>query len=139
MAHDSPDRTTRPAASSNRSFGSVFAIVFASIALCPLAAGHPPKIWALLVAALFAGAVILAPSHLAPLNRLWTMVGACLHRIVSPIVLAFIFFVVITPTGMLMRLLGKHPLQLRFDKAATSYWIVRRPPGPAPETLKDQF
>jgi len=65
--------------------------------------------------------------------------GDILHRIASPIALAILFYGVVTPTGLLMRLFGKDPLRLRFDREAKSYWIAREPPGPAPESLKDQF
>jgi hypothetical protein len=65
--------------------------------------------------------------------------GMLLHRIVSPIALGIMFFLVITPMGLLMRALGKDPLRLRLRPDEGSYWIDRRPPGPAPETMKDQF
>jgi hypothetical protein len=81
----------------------------------------------------------LSPAALAPLNRVWTRFGLLLHRIVSPVVLGVMFFVVVTPMGLIMRALGKDPLRLRFDRDARSYWIDRRPPGPAPDTLNNQF
>ena len=82
---------------------------------------------------------VVYPQMLAPLNRLWFRFGLLLHKIVSPVVLAIMFFLVFTPTGMIMRALGKDPLRLRLDKNATSYWIERTPPGPSPESLGDQF
>jgi hypothetical protein len=82
---------------------------------------------------------LLWPAVLAPLNRIWTRFGLLLHRIVSPVVLGVMFFGVVTPMGLVMRALGKDPLRLRFDPAARTYWIERRPPGPAPDTLNNQF
>ncbi len=82
---------------------------------------------------------VFYPKLLAPLNHLWFKFGLLLHKIVNPVVLAIMFFLVITPIGLLMRALGKDPLRLRLDKAATSYWIDRTPPGPSPDTLGDQF
>jgi hypothetical protein len=76
---------------------------------------------------------------LAPLNRLWLKFGLLLHKVVSPIVLGVMFFLVITPIGLTMRAFGKNPLRLKLDKQSGSYWIERVPPGPAPESLKDQF
>jgi hypothetical protein len=73
------------------------------------------------------------------LNRLWLRFGLLLNRIVSPIVLGFLFYAVITPTGMIIRRAGRDPLRLQWDANAASYWIERRPPGPAPETMSNQF
>jgi len=91
------------------------------------------------VGAAFLVVAWLRPAVLAPLNRAWTRFGLLLHRIVSPIVLGVMFFVVITPMGLVMRALGKDPLRLRYDREARTYWIDRRPPGPAPDTLNNQF
>jgi len=73
------------------------------------------------------------------LNKLWFHFGLLLHKIVSPLVMGLLFFVTVTPIGLLMRTLGKTPLKLEFDKDADSYWILRDPPGPAPDTMKRQF
>jgi hypothetical protein len=124
---------------SNRSFGLVFAGFFAIIGLLPLFFGHPPRAWSLLIGAAFLVAAFAFPSLLAPLNRAWMGFGMFLHRIVSPVVLGFMFFIVVTPIGLLMRLLGKDFLRLKLERQAGSYWIERRPPGPPPESLKDQF
>ena len=68
-----------------------------------------------------------------------TGLGLLLHKVVNPIVMAFVFFGAVLPTGFIMRSLGKDPLRLKYQPDANSYWIERRPPGPAPESLKDQF
>ena len=139
MGHEDFTPKTTIKASSERAFGLVFAAVFAIVALYPLISHAPVRWWSVAVAAAFAVAAFAAPKALAPLNRLWMRLGALLHKIVSPIVLGFMFFLVITPTGWLMRLFRKDPLRLRFDGDAKSYWIERSPPGPPPETFRDQF
>ncbi len=123
----------------NRSFGLVFAVVFTIIALYPLIRGREIRAWALIVAGIFALLAFFLPALLAPLNRVWFQFGLLLHRIVSPLVLGMMFYVAITPMSLLMRLFGKRPLELDFDPAAQSYWIIRDPPGPAPESMKNQF
>jgi hypothetical protein len=125
---------------SDRSFGLVFACVFALIGTS-MALGSPGRAypWFLLAAALFLAAAVFAPGILAPLNKVWTRFGLLLHRIVSPIVLGVIFYLVVMPIGLAMRLLGKSPLPLRFDRNATSYWITRAPPGPERGGFRDQF
>ncbi len=129
----------KPQGSSDRAFGLVFAAFFAIVALLPLWHGGAMRLWALAVAAAFGVLALAAPCVLAPLNRIWTMLGDLLHRIVSPIALGILFFGVVVPTGLLMRLVGKDPLRLAFDRQARTYWIERHPPGPPPESLKDQF
>jgi hypothetical protein len=139
MGHESFDREEAVRGSSERSFGLIFAAVFLVIAAFPLAFGGGVRLWSLGVAALFALAALAAPRVLAPLNRVWLKFGLVLHRVVSPIVLGIMFFLVITPIGLLMRALGKDPLRLRFDRGAATYWIAREPPGPPPDSFTDQF
>ena len=79
------------------------------------------------------------PAWLAPLNRVWFKFGLLLQRVVNPLVMAVIYFAVVTPTGLIMRALGKDPLHLRYDPDARSYWIPRDPPGPERESMKNQF
>lgn len=124
---------------SNRAFGLVFAAVFAVIAVLPLFKGGEPHLWALVVSALFLAAALTMPDVLRPLNRAWFKIGLGLHAIVNPIVMGLLFFAVLTPIGLLMRATGKDPLHRRFDKETDSYWIRRTPPGPAPESMKNQF
>jgi len=126
---------------SARSFGLVFATVFIIIALFPLLSDQQGslRLWALIVAAFFAITALTMPRLLEPLNKLWFRFGLLLHKIVNPLIMGLLFFVTVTPTGLLMRSLGKTPLKLGFDKSAESYWITRTPPGPAPESMKRQF
>ena len=95
--------------------------------------------YALVVAAAFGGFALAAPGVLAPLNKLWLKFGLLLHHIINPLVMGLLFFGVITPMALIVRLLGKDLLRLRFDAQAKSYWIPREPPGPAPDTMRHQF
>ena len=125
--------------SSDRSFGLVFTFVFLVIALLPLREGQPVRYWSLGVAGVLLLISLAIPRILAPFNRLWTLLAVVLNKVVSPIAMGLIFFLVATPTGFLMRLAGKDPLRLSWDPAATSYWIVRTPPGPPPQSMRNQF
>lgn len=125
--------------SSDRSFGTVFAVVFAVIGLLPLWGGGAIRPWALAVAVAFLAVTLVRPGLLRPLNRLWFRFGLLLSMIVSPVVMGLIFVTTVIPTGLLLRLAGKDPLRLRRDPEAESYWIERRPPGPEPDTLRKQF
>lgn len=139
MHEHSPRHASPIQSSSDRSFGFVFAVVFLIIALYPLLHAQGVRIWAIAVSGVFLLLAMLLPHVLAPANRLWTKFGLLLHNIVSPIALGILFFLVVTPTGLLMRLFGKDPLRLRFDAAADSYWIKRDPPGPTADSLNNQF
>lgn len=125
--------------STDRSFGIVFAVVFAIIGLWPFLFGGPLRWWSLAIAAVFLAVALIRPALLAPLNRLWTKFGLLLNRIVSPLVMGMLFFVVITPFALVMRMKGKDLLRLKRDPEAESYWIPREPPGPSPETIKNQY
>ena len=131
--------TDKPLTSSNLSFGLVFAIFFILIGLWPLIHGDSPRRWAVVLSVAFVLVALAVPSALSPLNRLWTRFGLLLHTIVSPIALGIVFYFVVTPTGLIRRLLGKDPLRLRVDRSAKSYWVMRTPPGPDAESLKNQF
>jgi hypothetical protein len=73
------------------------------------------------------------------LNRVWLRLGLVLYKVVSPIAMGLVFVTTVVPIGLVMRALGKDPLRLRRDSHAASYWIQRDPPGPAPDTMKNQF
>jgi hypothetical protein len=125
--------------SSDRAFGLIFAAVFALVSLWPVISGGTVRWWAAATAMLFLVTAIARPTLLTQLNRVWALLGMVLHRIANPILMGFIFFLVVTPIGLTMRLLGKRPLDLEFDPGAKSYWKKRQPPGPPPETMKNQF
>ena len=125
--------------SSERSFGLVFAGFFALLGALNVYNGGERWHYWFPLAALFAMLAYTAPRALAPLNRLWAKFGLLLHLIISPLILAILFYAVVTPIGFMMRLTGEDPMRGKFEPAAKSYWIVRAPPGPAPETFKNQF
>jgi len=139
MGHERFDHEEEVHGSSNRTFGIAFACFFGILGLLPLVFEKGIKLWAFGVAAVFLAAALLFSTILSPLNRFWLKLGLLLHKIVSPILLGIMFFGVFTPMGLFGRLLGKDPLRLCLDQDAASYWIERKPPGPAPETFKDQF
>lgn len=124
---------------SSRTFGFVFTGVFAIVALWPLFSGNPPRLWAAAVASAFLLIGLFAPRALGPLNRLWFRFGMLLNAVISPIVMAAIFFLAVTPTAIILRIFGKDPLRLKRAPDASSYWIRRTPAGPDPETMKNQF
>jgi len=137
--HENFSRTDETSAGSERSFGFVFAGFCALVAGFHLWHGNVAFWWWIGVAMLFAFVAVAAPKILRPLNILWFKFGLLLHHIVSPIVLGLMFFAVFAPIGLIMRLAGKRPLNLKFDPAKHSYWIERRPPGPPPGSFNNQF
>lgn len=135
----SPPRKPELVLPSNRSIGLLFTAVFAVVAIWPLLSGGAFRIWAAVVSAALAATALLAPDVLAPLNRAWMRFGALLHRLTSPVVLALVYFAVITPFGLAMRAAGRRPLALARDPSAQSYWTDRDPPGPEPDSIRNQF
>jgi hypothetical protein len=139
QTHEDFSREQQVKGSSNRAFGWVFVVVFLIIALWPLVSGGALRWWSLIVSGLVALATVAAPALLTIPNRLWQRFGMLLHRIVSPVVLAVMFYLVVTPMGLLMRVFAKDNLRLNRDAAAGSYWIKREPPGPQPDSMSNQF
>jgi hypothetical protein len=139
QTHEDLSRGQQVKASSNRAFGWVFVTVFLIIALSPLVHGGTPRWWSLIVSGLVAVVTMAAPALLTIPNRLWMRFGLLLHSIVSPVVLAIMFYGVFTPLGVLMRAFGKDSLRLRRSGSAQSYWIKRDPPGPKPDSMSNQF
>ena len=125
--------------SSNRNFGFVFTVLFVIIALFPLLHGQRMRIWALMIAATFLISATMVPNVLSSLNLIWTKFGHLLHHMVGPVSLGFLFFLVVTPIALILRLIGKDSLGLQFNKNSSSYWIERTHPGPDAESLKNQF
>ncbi len=137
--HESFSRDEAVKVSSDRAFGIVFTVLFAVIGLWPLIHGGEVRIWSLVLAAVILAVALIRPSLLAPFNRAWMKFGLLLHKITNPVIMGLIFFLAVTPTALIMRAMGKDPLRRKFDPSATSYWIDRDPPGPEPETMKQQF
>tara|TARA_Y100000591_G_scaffold217826_1_gene189372 strand:- start:275 stop:658 length:384 start_codon:yes stop_codon:yes gene_type:complete len=109
---------------SNRSFGIVFFVVFLLIGLYPLLKNNDIRIWSLIISSVFLLLGLKNSKILTPLNILWFKFGMLLGKYVSPIVMGLVFFLVVTPTGIIMRILNKDLLQLK-KKNINSYWIKR--------------
>ena len=122
--------------SSEKSFGVVFSIVFLIVALYPLINSESLRIGALVVSIIFFLLDFLAPKILVLPNKLWFKFGLLIGSIVAPIVMAFVYFVTVLPTGLIMRLLGKDLLKQKLDKNAKSYWVKRSEPM---GSMKNQF
>ena len=121
--------------SSNRSFGIVFFIVFLLIALYPLLKDNDLRIWSLVISFIFLILGLINSKILTPLNRLWFKFGLLLGKFISPLIMGIIFFFVVTPIGIIMRLLKKDLLNLKYNKKAT-YWIKKSGPK---RKMKNQF
>ena len=119
----------------NRSFGIVFFIVFLIISLYPLLHGENIRVWSLIISIIFLVLGLLNSKLLNPLNKIWFKFGLLLGKIISPIVMGIIFFVVVTPIALFMRLLKKDLLNLKFNKKNT-YWIEKSGPK---SKMKNQF
>ena len=111
--------------SSEKSFGILFFIVFAIIGLYPLLSFNFVRVWALVIALIFLFLGLSKPSVLKPLNTAWIKLGEILGKIIAPIVMLLVFFVVITPIGLMLRLFGKDILGLKFSEKVKTYWITR--------------
>ena len=121
--------------SSNRSFGIVFFIVFLLIALYPLTYNEEIRIWSIIISLIFLILGLLNSKILAPLNKLWFKFGIFIGKIISPLIMFIIFFLVVTPIGLIMRLLGKDVLNLKYNNSQ-SYWIEKKGPK---SKMKNQF
>ena len=120
---------------SNRSFGIVFFVVFLIIATYPLINGDELRLWSLIISIVFLFLGLVNSKILNPLNKLWFKFGIFLGKIISPLVMGIIFFLVVTPIGLIMRLLNKDLLNLKFNNNNT-YWIEKTEPK---SKMKNQF
>ena len=121
--------------SSNRSFGIVFFIVFLIIALYPLTYNGEIRVWSAITSLIFLMLGLLNSKILSPLNKLWFKFGFFLGKIISPLIMGIIFFIIVTPIGLIMRLFGKDVLNLKYNKNH-SYWIEKNGPK---SKMKNQF
>ena len=119
---------------SNKSFGIVFFIFFLLISFYPLINQDEYRIWALIISLIFLILGLINSPILTPLNLLWFKFGMMLGKIVSPIIMALVFFCVVTPTGLIMKFLKKDLLKLK-RKNQKSYWIERK----TKSEMKNQF
>ena len=120
---------------SNKSFGIVFAIVFSLIALWPLLKGNEIRLWSLIISLIFLILGFMNSKILTPLNKLWFKLGIFLGNFIAPIVMGIIFFFVVTPTGIIMKLLGKDLIKLKKNNE-NSYWIEKKD---IKSSMKNQF
>ena len=121
--------------SSNKSFGIVFFLVFFLIATYPLFYGNDLRLWSLFVSFIFLILGFMNSKILSPLNRIWFKFGIILGKVFSPIVMGIIFFIVVTPIALIMRILRKDILNLKFNENDT-YWIDKKGPK---SSMKNQF
>ena len=122
--------------SSNRNFGLVFFFIFLVVSLWPLTHNESPRIWSAIISLAFLILVLTRSKLLTPLNRLWAKFGIILGSIIAPIVMGVVFFLVITPIGLVMKIIGKDLLSIKYDKKKETYWIKRDKPT---STMKQQF
>ena len=121
--------------SSNKSFGLVFFIVFLIIAIYPIFKNGDIRIWSLIISFVFLSLGLINSKILTPLNKMWFKLGLLLGKIVSPLIMLFIFFFVVTPIGLLMKILKKDLLNLKFNNDK-SYWIEK---NNIKSKMKNQF
>ena len=122
--------------SSNRSFGLVFFVVFLIVSLWPLTSVGSIRIWSAIISAVFLILGLINSRLLTPLNLLWFKFGMILGAIISPIVMGIVFFLVVTPTGLILRIMRKDLLNKKYDKEKETYWIKR---DTSIGTMKRQF
>jgi len=121
--------------SSNRSFGILFSIVFAAIAFWPLLNLGEIRVWSVIVSSIFLLLGLINSKLLHPLNLIWVKFGELIGKIVAPLVMALIFFIILTPIGLFLRLIGKDLLNIKLNNNKT-YWIKR---DKKPGSMKRQF
>ena len=126
---------TKVVIGSNKSFGIVFFVVFLLIALYPLLNDENIRIWSLIISFIFLALGIFNSKILSPLNKVWFKFGILLGKVISPIVMGLVFFLVVTPTGILMKIFRKDLLNLKFNNNK-SYWIKKTDPK---SKMKNQF
>ncbi len=123
---------------SERSFGFVFTFFFTLLGIYPVFSGHGPRIWALILAGGFCFLSIIQPKLLAIPNKIWFHIGVFIHRIMEPITLGLVYFLFVTPFGLLIRLFGVDLLRLKRKSNSESYWCVRNK-GTEIENMKFQY
>ncbi|MBS0549113.1 MAG: hypothetical protein JSR24_15260 [Proteobacteria bacterium] len=137
--HEDFSREEEVKGGTDRGFGLVFAGFFAIMAALSWWKGHVAWHYTLPLSLVFLVVSLTVPRILAPLNKLWLKFGLLLYKVMNPLIMGLLFFVTITPIGVVMRMAGKDFLRMRMDKNAKSYWIERAPPGPPPQSMKNQF
>ena len=122
--------------SSNRNFGLVFFTIFLILSIWSLMYENPIRVWSLLISIIFLILGLTSSKILTPLNQLWFKFGMLLGGIISPIIMVVVFFIVITPIGLFMKIMNKDLLNKKYDKKKITYWIKYNKPT---STMKKQF
>ena len=120
---------------SNKSFGIVFFVVFLLIGLWPILKGNELRIWSIVISLIFLTLGILNSKILTPFNKVWFRFGIFLGNFISPIIMGIVFFLVVTPTGLIMKLFRKDLINLRKNNSST-YWIEKKD---IKSSMKNQF
>lgn len=134
--HESYTRNIKFAHSSNKSFGLVIGLFFFLISFFPIISGQPVRRWSLIPSVLFILLALFKPALLSSLNYYWARFGLVLHKAISPIILAFLFYFVFAPTALILKLFKKDILSLKIKKNDRSYWIDS---PPVTSSMQDQF
>lgn len=127
---------TEEKAGSEKGFGILFAVVFLLLGCFPLMSGEEIRLWATGISIVFLLLAFLVPKALSLPNKLWFKFGMLLGAVIAPLAMALIYFMVVTPMGLIAKLMGKDLLQQKIDKNSVTYWIKRDAPV---GTMKDQF
>ena len=122
-----------------RNFGYVFTVVFIIISIYPIFLGKPVNILTFAVSAILFTLAKIYPISLSMFSVLWLKFGEILHKLTSPLILGIIFFFIITPIAIILKIMRKDILNLNYNNSIKSYWINRKPPGTKPESLINQF
>ena len=121
---------------SNKSFGIVFFILFLIVSLYPLTNNESIRYWSLIISMIFLILGLLNSNLLTPLNKIWSRFGILLGKLISPFIMLIIFFLVVTPIGLIMKIIKKDLLNLKFRKDKETYWIEKTEPK---SKMKNQF
>ncbi|AGH96709.1 SxtJ family membrane protein [Pseudobdellovibrio exovorus] len=135
-SHENYERTEKVRLGSEKNFGLTFAVLFLILAIAPLLFQHPLRLWALITSAVLALISFTFPQLFKYSNRYWLKFGMLLGKIVSPVVLGLLFFLIFWPIGLLLKIFGKDVLNLKLQATASSYWIKSEE---GLSTMKDQF
>lgn len=136
--HEDIRRSTEIRRPSDLSFGVTFSIFFIAVGILRSVNGGLETVW-FAVAAAFLALALLRPILLRPLNTIWFVIGRSLNRVVTPLLMGLVFFVVVTPIGVIARLLKKNPLSLQIDRSCDTYWLDRGQLRPTNTSMRNQF
>ena len=139
MTHEDFSRELPKRTTTDRIFGLTIAGVLTATGLLPLVRRHPVRWWELILAALLLAVSLAAPSVLGPVKRVWMRVAHMINLVVAHVLSALLLLIVFAPVRLWFRITGRDLLGLRWNHAADTYWVLREPPGPAPETMTHQF